>query len=91
MFPRATYYRWKQLYGGLGPLELREMCHFEEEKLKLKLKLKRLVVDLSLDKAMPPGGSGKKVQRLGLSVLTCQRGLLPFSFLVLLFPGLMFG
>lgn len=23
----ATYYRWKQLYGGLGPSELRKMRH----------------------------------------------------------------
>lgn len=44
----ATYYRWKQLYGGLGPSELRKMRQLEEENLKLK----RLVADLSLDKAM---------------------------------------
>jgi putative transposase len=44
----ATYYRWKQLYGGLGPSELRKMRQFEEENQKLK----RLVADLSLDKAM---------------------------------------
>ena len=42
----ATYYRWKQLYGGLGPSELRKMRQLEEENLK------RLVADLSLDKAM---------------------------------------
>jgi len=44
----ATYYRWKQLYGGLGPSELRKMRQLEEENQKLK----RLVADLSLDKAM---------------------------------------
>ena len=44
----ATYYRWKQLYGGKGPSELRKMRQLEEENQKLK----RLVADLSLDKAM---------------------------------------
>ena len=44
----ATYYRWKQLYGGLGPSELRKMRQLEEENQKLK----RFVADLSLDKAM---------------------------------------
>ena len=44
----ATYYRWKQLYGGLGPSELRKMRQLEEENQKLK----RLVADLSLEKAM---------------------------------------
>ncbi len=44
----ATYYRWKRLYGGLGPSELRKMRQLGEEKHKLK----RLVADLSLDKAM---------------------------------------
>ncbi len=39
---------WKQLYGGLGPSELRKMQQFEEENQKLK----RLVADRSLDKAM---------------------------------------
>lgn len=46
----ATYYRWKQLYGGLGPSELRKMPQLEEEEENQKLK--RLVADLSLDKAM---------------------------------------
>lgn len=44
----ATYYRWKQQYGGLGPAELRKLRKLEEENQKLK----RLVADLSLDKAM---------------------------------------
>ena len=41
----ATYYRWKQLYGGMGPSELRKMRQLEDENQKLK----RLVADLSLD------------------------------------------
>ncbi|ATP17583.1 hypothetical protein BV87_03710 [Sphingobium yanoikuyae] len=44
----ATDYRWQQLYGWLGPSELREMRQLEEENQKLK----QLVADLSLDKAM---------------------------------------
>jgi len=53
----ATYYRWKQLYGGLDPSELRKMRQLEEENQKLK----RLVADLSLDKAMLQEVLAKKV------------------------------
>ena len=45
---QATFFRWKQKYGGLGPSELRRLRQLEEENQKLK----RLVADLSLDKAM---------------------------------------
>ena len=44
----ATFYNWKKKYGGLGPSELRRLKQLEEENTKLK----RLVADLSLDKAM---------------------------------------
>lgn len=44
----ATFYKWRQRYGGLGPSELRGLRRLEEEDNKLK----RLVADLSLDKAM---------------------------------------
>ena len=44
----ATYFRWKQKNGGLGPSELRRLRQLEEENRKLK----RLVADLSLDKSM---------------------------------------
>lgn len=44
----ATFFRWKQKYGGLGPSELRKLRQLEEENTKLK----KLVADLSLDKAM---------------------------------------
>lgn len=54
----APYYRWKQLYGGLGPSELRKMRQLEEENQKLK----RLVADLSLDKAMLQDVLAKKVR-----------------------------
>lgn len=45
---QATFFRWKQLYGGLGPSELRRLRQLEEENRKLK----KLVADLSLDKLM---------------------------------------
>ena len=32
----ATFYRWKQLYGGMGPSELRKLRQLEEENQKLK-------------------------------------------------------
>ena len=44
----ATFYNWRKKYGGLGPSELRRLRQLEEENAKLK----RLVADLSLDKAM---------------------------------------
>jgi len=44
----ATFFRWKQKFGGLGPYELRKLRQLEEENTKLK----KLVADLSLDKAM---------------------------------------
>jgi putative transposase len=44
----ATSYNWRTKFGGLSPSELRRMKQLEEENGKLK----RLVADLSLDKAM---------------------------------------
>ena len=44
----ATFYNWKRKYGGLGPSEVRRLEQLEEENPKLK----KLVADLSLDKAM---------------------------------------
>jgi len=43
----ATFYNWRTKYGGLAPSELRRLKQLEEENAKLK----RLVADLSLDKA----------------------------------------
>jgi putative transposase len=53
----ATFYNWKKKYGGLGPSELRWLKQLEEENAKLK----RLVADLSLDKAMLQDVLSKKV------------------------------
>lgn len=45
---QQTYYRWRKKYGGLMPSEMKRLKQLEEENRNLK----RLVADLSLDKAM---------------------------------------
>jgi len=52
-----TFYRWKKQYGGFGPGELRRLRQLEEENSRLK----RMVADLSLDKAMLQDVLSKKV------------------------------
>ena len=44
----ATYYNWRKKYAGLTPSEMKRLRLLEEENGKLK----RIVADLSLDKAM---------------------------------------
>ena len=44
----ATFYNWRKRYAGLMPSEVKRLRQLEEENAKLK----RLVADLSLDKAM---------------------------------------
>ena len=44
----ATFYRWKQEYGGLEPSQVRELKQLRDENARLK----KLVADLSLDRAM---------------------------------------
>ena len=41
-----TFYRWKKLYGGLGPSEVRRLKQLEDENRRLK----QMVADLPLDK-----------------------------------------
>jgi putative transposase len=53
----ATFYNWRKKFGGLGPSEVRRLKQLEEENTKLK----RLVADLSLDKAMLQDVLAKKV------------------------------
>jgi len=53
----ATFYKWRQKYGGMGPSELRKLKQLEEENSKLK----RLVADLSLDKIMLQDVLSKKL------------------------------
>ena len=43
-----TYYTWKAKFGNLGLTEARRLKQLEEENARLK----KLVADLSLDKAM---------------------------------------
>jgi putative transposase len=43
-----TFYRWKKQYGGLQPDQARELKQLQEENARLK----KLVADLSLDKAI---------------------------------------
>ena len=44
----ATFYNWRAKYGGLLPSEMKRLRPLEKENGKLK----KLVADLSLDKAM---------------------------------------
>lgn len=53
----ATFYNWKKKCGGLGPSEVRRLKQLEEENTKLK----KLVADLSLDKAMLQDVLSKKL------------------------------
>ena len=43
-----TYYRWRQKYGGMAPEMAKELKALQQENARLK----KLVADLSLDKAM---------------------------------------
>jgi putative transposase len=43
-----SFYRWRKVYGSMEPSEARELKQLREDNAKLK----RLVADLSLDKAM---------------------------------------
>ena len=43
-----TFYRWKKKYSGMSSSEVRRLKQLEAENRRLK----RLVADLSLDKAM---------------------------------------
>ncbi|WP_370607153.1 IS3 family transposase [Pantoea ananatis] len=52
----ATFCTWRKKYGGISPSELKHIRQPEEENLRLK----KLVADLSLDKAMLLGCAGKK-------------------------------
>lgn len=43
-----TFYRWKEVYAGMGVAEIRRLMQLEDENAKLK----RVVAELTLDKAM---------------------------------------
>jgi len=43
-----SFYRWKKQFSGMGVPEIRRLRQLEDENVKLK----RLVADLTLDRAM---------------------------------------
>ena len=53
----ATFYNWRKRYAGLMPSEVKRLRQLEEENAKLK----RIVADLSLDKAMLQDVLSKKL------------------------------
>jgi putative transposase len=53
----ATFCNWRKHYAGLMPSELKRLRQLEEENAKLK----RIVADLSLDKAMLQDVLSKKL------------------------------
>ncbi len=55
----ATFYNWRKKYAGLMPSEMKRLKQLEEENGKLK----KLVADLSLDKAMLQDVLAKKAVR----------------------------
>lgn len=53
----ATFYNWRKKYAGLMLSEMKRLRQLEEENAKLK----RIVADLSLDKAMLQDVLSKKL------------------------------
>lgn len=45
---QATYFNWRKKFGGLLPTEMKRLKQLEDENARLR----KLVADLSLDKAM---------------------------------------
>jgi len=53
----ATFYNWRKKYAGLMPSEMKRLRQLKDENAKLK----RIVADLSLDKAMLQDVLSKKL------------------------------
>lgn len=53
----ATFYNWRKRYGGLMPSEMKRLRQLEDENGKLK----KLVADLSVDRAMLQDVLAKKL------------------------------
>lgn len=53
----ATFYNWRKKYAGLMPSKMKRLRRLEDENAKLK----RIVADLSLDKAMLQDVLSKKL------------------------------
>lgn len=54
---QATFYNWRKKYAGLMPSEMKRLRQLEDENNRLK----KLVADLSLDKAMLQDVLSKKL------------------------------
>ena len=52
---QQTFYRWRSLYNGLKPDQVRELKQLQDENAKRK----KLVAELSLDKAALQLGNGR--------------------------------
>ena len=53
----ATFYNWRKKYAGLMPSEMKRLKQLEDENNRLK----KIVADLSLDKAMLQDVLSKKL------------------------------
>ena len=53
----ATFHAWRKKHAGLMPPEMKRLRQLEEENGRLK----KIVVDLSLDKAMLQDGISRKL------------------------------
>ena len=47
---RASFYKWRQRYGGMEASELKRMKELEEENRRLKMMYTELALDLKLAK-----------------------------------------
>lgn len=54
---QATFYNWRKKYAGLMPAEMKRLRQLEDENNRLK----KIVADLSLDKAMLQDVLSKKL------------------------------
>lgn len=54
---QATFYNWRKKYAGLLPSEMKRLRQLEDENTRLK----KIVADLSLDKAMLQDVLSKKL------------------------------
>jgi putative transposase len=54
---QAMFYNWRKKYAGLLPSEMKRLRQFEDENNRLK----KIVADLSLDKAMLQDVLSKKL------------------------------
>ena len=65
----ATFYNWRKRYGGLTPSEVKKMRQLEDENNRLK----KIVADLTLNKAMLQDVLSKKLRSLTVGVVLLMR------------------